>query len=708
MLNLISELKLNSSVINISIVEDYILIMDNFYNVYLVDPKSFKLIKNIKLMRVSKSLHEYTKSISSSKEGYLAVPDKNLDSLIAYHLEDDFFIDKISTQSWHTMKIEVSKFSNDSKYLATGGADGKVFVFQLPQVEILTSLPNRPDFISSIDFSPNNRLITVSCYDKTATIFDLKRNVRVRTFRTKGVIENLKFFENGKKVFFVTREGASGIYDAVENEIKHLHNHFNSWPSSITLTTDEKFAIIGSRKNSIYAVRLEDNIKVLDVSVENSGISKVYIYKESIIVGFIDGTIQIFDFNKHIDDLKSFLDKDNFRDAKAILKKNIFLTIHPYYKKFDEVWPDKLQQAIKLLSEERIDEAVELVEPFVDDPKKEEQFNIYLVKKDLVKEFLEFIEKENYKNAYLLVQNKQYLMHTDGYKRLENKWLVTFNKAKKLLEEDATLNKKSAQDMLKPFMVVEEKETLAKSLLINPSIFKNAEAHIKRQNFKAYYDLVKKYPFLKDSDLYQKTEHLANTLLAKMVDLENQEKFDEAKKVAMTLVGFATHSKIVKAKVAMMEKKKKLIMAIQSKNYSEVYDSVIEYPSLSSLSEFQRLEDMFNVMFEDALEDAFKGNPQEVLSAIGGYLKIEYWHDKIASILKVGYIQEFKNHKTRHGVNWEGSIKNYISRYGIDGEIEKVCEELEMSELLEKLSEFENPTGYKSQILFDSLLVFNN
>ncbi len=706
MLNLIGELKLNSSVISISILKDYILMMDNFYNVYLVDKENFKLLKNIKLMRVDETLHEYTNALASSSDGFIVSPDKKLDSLLTFQLEDDFFINKLATLSWHTLKIEVSKFSKDSKYLATGGADGKVFIFQFPQIELLTSLPNRPDFISAIDFSHNNRLITTSCYDKTVTVFDLKRNIRVRVFRTKGVIESLKFFDHSKKIFFVTRDGTSGIYDVIENEVKYLNNHFNSWPSCIAISEDEKFAIVGSRRNSIYAVRLEDNVKVLDVNVESSGISKIQIYKESIIVGFIDGSVQIFDFNKHLDELKTLLDKNKFKEAKQILKKNIFLTIHPYYKKFDDVWPEILEKAIKLLMDEKIDEAVELVEPFVDDPKKEEQFTIYLVKKDLVKEFLELIEKENYKNAYLLLQNKQYLLHTEAYKKLENKWLSTFNKAKKLLEEDANLNKKMAQEMLKPFMVVEEKESLAKSLLINPTIFKTAEDYIKRQNFKAYFDLIKKYPFLKDTELYQKTTNLANTLLAKMVDLENQENFEEARNIAKTLISFATHAQLVKARVSVMEKKKKMIIAIENKRYNEVYSAVIEDPALSSLSEFQNLEDKFNIMFEDALEFAFKGNPQDVLSNIGGYLKLEYWHDKVASILKVGYIQEFKNYKTRHGINWEESVKNYIIRYGIDGEIEKVCQEIEKMEFLEKFSEIANPIGHKNQVLFDSLLVF--
>ena len=707
MLNLVSELKLNSSIINISILKDYILMMDNFYNIYIVDKDSFKLIKNIKLMRVKKSLHEYTKSMASSIEGYLATPDKRLDSIMAFQLEDDYFINKLFKASWHTSKIEVSKFSYDSKYLATGGADGKVFIFQLPEGEVLTSLPNRPDFIASIDFSKNDRLIAISSYDKTSLVFDIKRNVIVRVFKTKGVVENLKFFNKAKKIFFVTRCGASGVYDLIEKKVNFLNNHFNSWPTSISITEDEKFAIIGSRKNDIYAVRLEDNIKVLDVSLDNNGVSNVRIFKESIIIAFIDGSVQIYDFNKHTDELKKHLDRDDFKNAKEILKKNIFLTIHPFYKKFDEVWPDILQESIKLLSDERIEDAVELVAPFVDDPKKEKQFNIYLIKKDLVKEFLELVEKEDFKNAYILVQNKQYLQHTDAYKKLENRWLAIFNRAKKLLEEDATINKKSAQEMLKPFMAIQEKANIAKALLVNPSIFKNSENYIKKQNFKAYFTLVKKHSFLKDSDLYNKTINLANILLTKMVDFENEEKFDEAKKVAKTLINFATHTNIVKAKLFLIDQKKKLIQAIENKNLEEVYNLVLEYPALSSLSVFQRLEDKFNDIFEDVLKDAFRGDPSAVLSELAIYLKLKYWSDKIASILKVGYIQEFKYNKDKYGVNWEESIKNYLIRFGIDGEIEKVCEEFELNEILEKLSDSVNPTGYKSQIFLETLLVFD-
>lgn len=706
MLNVIQELKLNSSIASISFRDDYILVLDTSCKLYILESKTLSVVKTYTLLKAKLNLHKYSKVISSSSSSFISIPDKSLESLIAIeYFSESSSVKAIKRLSWHSSKIEVSKFSKDGQYLATGGEDGKSFVFQLPKMDLVTSLPNRPDFISSFAFSKNSKLLAASCYNKTVMLYDLDRNKLEVIFGTVDVVDDLMFFENDSKIFYITQNGASGIYNVFERETESVNNNFSCWPTSISITNSQEYAVVGTRKNSLYIVRLTDNITVLNVNVEIYGISTVRIYKDSVIVGFVDGTLKVFDFEKHVDELKQHLDRDRFKEAKEILKKNIFLTIHPYYRKFDKVWPDKLKEAIELLSEDKISQAIELVEPFVDDPKKRDEFNLYLSKKNLIKDLIELVENNDFTSAYALVEDKKYLRETEAYERLERKWRAIFAKARKLLEEDFNLNKKSVQEMLKPFLSIETKKNLIGNLLTNPRIFKDAEIAIKNKNFKNYFGYVKKAPFLKDTELYKKTVVFGDELLSKILKYENEENFVEAKRIAKALVNFDSHFKIAKDKITLIELKEQLIVAIESRKYKIAYDLILENPALTSVSKYEELEEKFNIIFEDAKKDAFLGRVEDVIHMIIDYYNIKYWESKVAAIIKIAYVNEINDNKKRRGVNWLLTFKNYVSRFGIDAEIEKIAIDVKAEDMLEKVKEYENALGYKKLPFLESIVV---
>ena len=707
MLNVVQELKLNSSITSISFTKKYVLVVDSYYSLYVINLETFKLKQSIKLANFEDdTLHPYTKAISSSSDGYLALPDENLITELTFLFDENEEVQNLKELSWHLADIEVSKFSHNSKYLTTGSQNGKVFIFEVPAMELLTSLPNRPDFIASLSYSSDSRRIASSSFDKTTIVFDLKRMVMTNLIKTKDVVETTAFFDKNQKIFLATNGGTSIIYDCVERSILSSFNHFNSWPSTVEISKDEKFAVVATRHSYVYIIRLEDNAKVLEVNLGGSGISLVKIYKNYVLLGFIDGKLQILEFDKYLKELENYIKNKKYREAKDILKKNIFLRIHPCYEEFDNVWPEILEKAVELITADKIKEALELVEPFVeDDEKKNEEFNIFLMKKEIMREFMQIIHKEDYRKAYLISEDNQYLKSTNAYKELERKWARTFNKAKKYLEEDPKLNINIAKKILTPFQNIDSKKNLISNLLKNANMFKVSEELIKKRQIKAYFSVVKKYPVLKETEVYKKVISLGDSLFKELIEHENKENFTEAKKVGTTLLGFLSHAITTKEKLKSIEEKENLILMIKNKKFQDACELVHKNPMLSSLRIFKKLEERFESVFEEAKEDAFQGNAQGVIAEIGSYYKIGYWQKRVTATIKIAYINQLKQVRVTQAISWVDTLANYIKRFGIDAEIETIAREYQVYEDLEVIAKQADEHGYKKHPFIESLIV---
>ena len=91
------------------------------------------------------------------------------------------------------------------------------------------------------------------------------------------------------------------------------------------------------------------------------------------------------------------------------------------------------------------------------------------------------------------------------------------------------------------------------------------------------------------------------------------------------------------------------------------------------------------------------------------YLNIKCWQDKIASILKIAYLNEFiqNAYQGSQNINWKESFEYYIKRYGKDEELKKIATEMGLENILKSIPQEGNPQGYLSVSLAESLLCIN-
>jgi hypothetical protein len=705
MVSIKSSIQLNNSILSIEITKDYILAVDNNYYIYFIKKDDFEVKKNLQITAKPKPLHVYSKASAVSTKGIFNVAlfeqAKSFVITTAKEIKKKAVIDN------HHKDLEVTTFTPNSMVMVTGGADGNVFLYDLKYMKTMGSLEIKPDFISSLNFSRDGSLLFSSAYDKTGTIFNIDTNKVVCDIKFPDVVEDAKFFGQNKKVFVVCRNGASIVFDIKKRSIESSKNIITHWPTRVVITENEDYALVSTRSKHLYAIKLDDNTKTIDVELEHDGITYLKFFETYLLVGYQTGKLDIINFSIKEEELAQKLKAKDYRAVKELFDKNVFLKTHPLAKKFDEAWPAVLEKVIQLISAKQIDKAIYLAEPFLDDEKRNDEFNFQMANEKQVITLMKYMEEKKYVEAFQLCDKFNYLKKLKSYQQLEKYWNAIFVKARQLLEENPQFNKQKAYDLLKPFMRIESKKEVADQMVRNAPVFIKAEELAKNKKFYSYYTLAEKYGFLKDTSLYEKITALGERLYGQVLQLEQIREFEKASQMLQTLSQFMPYKEQVKDLANAIKFKSTFINAVSEDNLVKAYHVLDQYEDIKILPEYEKLSRMFKTKQEEAKKKAYLGLPKETIIILDDYLSFPYTVSKAASIVKIAYINEIdKNASREKSVNWNATISAYMELFGRDGDLVYICGKIEAAKaILDNIDDKGNSEGYLNSDFKDSIIV---
>ncbi|RAX59352.1 hypothetical protein CCZ01_00485 [Helicobacter monodelphidis] len=683
---------------------DHLLVsVDNSYCISSYDINSLVQEHSMHVSKNAEPPHRYSHAFSASKNGLICAPIVGTKKAAILEMGDN--ITKKSIIKEHSADIESSAFSPDGRYYATGGQDGRTFIYDAKNFTLLGSLLPRFDYISMMQFSRDSELFVCSGFDKTTIVFDMVQNKFRCTIKTPDVVERADFFDDNQRLYMVLRNGASLVYDIANRDLISSENIFSIWPSALAISPDERFAVVGTRGESLYIVDLATNSRLLEFRADTPGINSIFFSEQFLFVGAIDGTMLAVDYNRGQVELEAAIRVKEYKKAREMIEQNLFLTIHPLMKVFDEDWPQILENAVKLLNGKKIQEATELVEPFIYDQRKAQEFDFYLMQQGAVREFAECVKNKEYVKAYDLTLTNKFLVNTLAFMQLEAAWNRSFMQAKKMLEENPTLNLRQAEACLKPFASSVKKELISQ-MLKNSKVFTQAEDLIKARDFKGYFSLINQYGFLRETELFKKVTLLGEKSMGDLLQKEQDGAFERAEEIAKFLQIFPSFKRSATERIIIIQQKRYLLNAIDTDNITQAYAIVEEHKSLRSMSQFKEFAQKFETVFEKAKEAAFAGRPKGTMIAFGAYMEVPFWIDRIASLLKIAYLHEIENKISKGRINWRVTLKRFIDRYGRDDALKALIEQHNLEEEMKEFQEEGNFVGYRSHKFVDEIVIF--
>ncbi len=703
-------LRLVGSALGISVDKDLIICIDNFYNISTFEKDSKVIHKALQLSKDVEALHHFSKAAAVSHETSKIAAGfaKTFKGVVIATTPE---IVPIAQLDWQKLQISKIVFSNDDELLATGGEDGRVLIYSAENYQMILGFPPFPDTISSIAFSDDDSLIFMACFGKKAAIFNVVKNTQVAEIKSDYLIEDAFFYADNTKLFCVTKEGYAFIYNIREDKIVSELLLQGAWLTICRKLPGEEFALLGGKDKQLRIVRLSDNVMVDSVTLEQSGITSICFDENLLYIGYSDGVVEIVDTKEAYDEMLQMLQNNDLKGALGLIQqKNIFLkTAHEYCEKLESQWKEALARAIDLLAKDKIQEASAIVEPFMFDRAKKEEFDYYWEQKESTAKFMDALEAKNYAEAYNLVEKNPYLKDTLAYEQVESLWEKTFDACKRLLLQDPHGNLSKAQDLLRPFAIVKCKKDSAMMLLRNSDKYIQADKEYRSKNFIEYFKLCERFPFLKEVLIYKSALLIGDQIMQRVNACENQNDFQKALEVCKLLAAMAPFKSTAEAKVKIIQLKQEFVAACKERKFADAFKMAESYYELRSMPEYKELYDTFKKQEKIALSFASAGNGKKALDNLSDYLHIDCWKDKVATILKVAYLSEFMlNAPGKEGaqedISWKETFQYYIERYGKDEELKKVVDEMGLRSELDSIPFDGNAKGYLTTIIADSLL----
>ncbi|TLD81233.1 WD40 repeat domain-containing protein [Helicobacter sp. MIT 11-5569] len=704
------KIRLVGSALGIGVDKDFVICVDNFYNISKFEKESHVVDSALQLVKDVENLHHFSKAAAVSyNSSKVAIGFAKATKGVVVKTEPE--IAPIAQLTWQKLQISKITYSYDDELLATGGEDGRVLVYSADNHQLILSLPPLPDTISAVAFSDDDSLIFSACFGKSATIFNIVKNTQVATLKMDYLIEDAFFYAENTRLFCVTKEGKIFIYDIKEDKIISEILLQGAWLTICHKLPGEEFAIVGGKDKQLRIIRLSDNTLLESITLEQNGITAMRFDENLLYIGYSDGVIEIVDINEAREEMMEFLDKDDLKGALSVIQeKNIFLkTLNEYCTKLESQWKEALAKAIDLLAKDQMQEATAIIEPFMLDKAKKEEFDYYWQQKEFTAKFMDALEAKNYAEAYRLSEQHPYLKDTLAYEEMENLWNKTFEVSKRLLFQDPQGNLAKAQELLRPFTLVKCKKDSAMMLLRNSDKYVQADKEYRAKNFIEYFKMCERFPFLKDVLIYKSALLIGDQIIQRVNALENQNEFVKALEVCKLLASMAPFKNAASSKVKIIQLKQDFAQACKEHKLSEAFKMAEEYYELRSMPEYKILYDTFKKQEKIAFNFAAIGNGKDTLDSLKDYLHIECWVDKIAAILKIAYLAEFaKNAPGKEGaqenISWKETFQYYIERYGKDEELKKVVSEMGLQAELDSIPFDGNPKGYLTTIIADSLL----
>ncbi|MCK5058208.1 MAG: AAA family ATPase [Candidatus Aminicenantes bacterium] len=216
----------------------------------------------------------------------------------------------------HDSSISSALFSPDDKMILTSSWDKTAKLWNNEEKELITFA--HEDSVSSAIFSPDGRFVLTASWDKRARLWGIDGNLQ-KEFKHDDAVNSAVFSGNGKQILTASRDGRARIWNLVDGKLLMMIKH-GSPLISASFSPDEQKIIAISKDGQVgiwdnkgrllvYLSDKEERIRCATFSQDSSrlltgadnGIARVWDLDERILVNLQEpaGDIKIAQFTPH-------------------------------------------------------------------------------------------------------------------------------------------------------------------------------------------------------------------------------------------------------------------------------------------------------------------------------------------------------------------------------------------------------------------------
>ncbi len=696
-------------VIRLKIIDDKKLVaIDSHTTIRFFEKNEMKLLTGFKV-NIS---HKYYKNqvVDFSSNGvFFATISQDAKESRLYSVKTKKMIARIRS---HQGEVSCLSFDPFSRYMFSGGEDGKTFAVDTQSGKILFTLPHHADTINDITFTKSGSWMATSSYDRKVQLFNLTTMKSKEKFRghAKAVMKAL--FYGHAKVVSMDKDSEGLIWNIATYKILSrfgIHDEV----LQMVLSKDEKFLFLGTKLGYIVVFDMESEEIISDRLIKVSSSITALCYdgeKDHLIVGSEDGYISQYYIYDGIMEMKRFLVEKKLAALEELVQKNPLLLYTDIYEKALAFWDASLKKARIAFENGDKEKALEILQPFREIPSKNAMIQRLVRDYEDFDKFALLVKSGKYPLAYSMAAQHPGYKESMLYKAMEKKWSDAVSKASKLALSPRGIEE--AKEVLKPFRGISEKSKIIQEIVTQGEISKRFRELVSQKEFQMASELAKRHSFLQELPEYKKMMQYAESLYAKAHELINSGEGLQVLKILRLLSEFPDYKEKISGLLESIERKQHFIEAAKKHHLATAYKMLAEDDSLAETDIGKELMQVWETHMQKAKKFALQGDCSGVEETLHKFFKVETKFSAIATIFAWCYINQLEK-AIREKLPCERiakGIKNYIALFGFDDQIElifkvfqKRCPEnsLDIENLHEGSLQSWRPTKIYSSILDD-------
>jgi len=648
--------------------EDKLIVVDESNTIRIFNLTELKLDGGFKINLPPN--RPFSNSVDISNDGknlVMTIPKKN--KAVIWSIETKRLKHSIG---WHKGEIESVAFDYKNRYVATGGTDGRTHLWNIDTGKMVGNLAPHSDYVTAIAFSQNSLWCATGSYDKSISITNISSMQFAYKMRIHStMITKIKFLKNFRMVSG-DKEGNIVISNYTKGKVEKRVHKLPDVVVDFTFDLNEKYMFATTKNKNLFLYDLKTYEQLTDQFIKvNSTITSLEFIPDLmyLAIGTEDGILYIYDLLSDEKELEQFIEEKKYGKAYELVTKNPLLKESISFTHLEKIWENSINKAQKLLEKGQKDVVEQILKPFMSIPAK--RLFIQTIFKDFAEfeKFKTLVLKKKYPLAYSLANKYPTFKQTSYYKHMEKEWKKAFTVARQLMFD------RSKEDYIKqillPFRGVPEKTALIQSLSTEKEIYKLLKQKFANKDFKGFFELINRYPFLANLDEYENAISFGEKLHNAAQNALKKGDYAQVLKYTKILENFPMFEQDAKRL-----KNKAMILAnfmqlIANKKYDKVYEFVQKEPFLEEIDDFIKLEQNWENKIKKAEQYSAIGDVKDILETLKHYMKIKEKLPKIGELIKSAYLYQILS-KLKEEVDdkiIEKGIRNYIKIFGVDLEI---------------------------------------
>ena len=670
-MNISKTLNVKNPIINAKLDKnDNLIVVDKYSTIRIIETQNYKTVGGFKSGILHEKILGNHIGISYSGKIYAnAIPKGNKVAT--------FVVDKkklLHQFNRHQGEIESVAIDNKDRYIATGGTDGKTFVWSIRTKKLVYSFPPHSDYVTTVCFDNKSQWIATGSFDRTIILVNMATMQQPKHLRGhNSAILKLLFMQKGRLIS-TDKTGAILIWDIHTGSVLHRLTKMGDEITALTLAYHERFMFVANILGHIALYDLEtmEQLQLTFIKIKGSVSSLIFVEnKNTLIVATTNGEIFIYNLFEDENLMIDYITNVEYDKAYALAKNNPLLKHSDVYKELEATWNLIVDKAESLFGQGLIEDANKLFDPFRNVPSKLSIIQNFVREFGHYATFKKHVINKKFSLAYGLAMQYPSFKETKLYKKMEAIWEKSFIKAKEVI-----LNKEGdeiAREQLALFRGISQKAILIQELFNNRQIFMLFQHKMAKKEYLEVFTLINNNEFLKDVPEYSKLMNMAEKLYISAKKSFKDGNYAEAINKANYLEKIPDFKKDAIEIREQSQTYANFMSIVASKNVKKMYEFVDKHNFLYETKIVEDLEDKFSTISYEAEYFAAKGDISSIIEQLKGYFDIKSKYGRIATIIKNGYIvqleQELLKKQKANSQKIENGVINYVKLFGGDDEL---------------------------------------